>query len=184
MFTKCIVGFGLYLITYQIYAQITPSPVPNPVAISKPLDPFVCDNLPVLMVISGLIHDRVRLAVYAKAIRDSGLYPLLGGYYMNNPRAVATFEGAPPENASTLIVRFPCFAHARSFWYSKLYQEKIVPARSNPPAGTFTVTIYEENGLPPYMIGRVDSGKYSTPQVETIVSGIEKIPTFAIIPKK
>jgi uncharacterized protein (DUF1330 family) len=183
MVKKYVLSFGLCLMGLQLHAQ-TPPPVPNPVIVSKPLDPLVCDNRPVLMVVSGLIHDRARLAVYAKAIRDSGLYPLLGGYYVNNPRAVATFEGTPPEDASTLIVRFPCFAHARSFWYSKLYQEKIVPQRSNPPAGTFTVTVYEENSLPPYMAGRVESGKYSAPQLETIVSGIEKIPAFTAIQKK
>ena len=48
---------------------------------------------------------------------------------VNQPRAVATFEGAPPPNHSTLIVRFPCLANAQAFWYSKEYQERIKRAQ-------------------------------------------------------
>ncbi len=159
----------------------SPTPVvPSPVgAAPVPLDPAKCDNRPVIMVVSGLIHDRARLAAYAKAIRESGLYPLLGGYYLNNPRAVATFEGTQPANASTLMVRFPCLAHARTFWYSKQYQEKIIPLRSNPDAGTFTVTVYEENALPAYMQGRVAPGAYAAPQMPGIVDGVDKTAAFA-----
>ncbi len=177
-------GVSLFLcIGFSIEAQTVPV-VPKPVLTAKPLDPFKCDNRPVIMVVSGLIHDRARMAVYAKAIRDSGLYPILGGYYLNNPRSVATFEGTPPENATTLIVRFPCFAHARSFWYAKIYQEKIIPERMNPAAGTFTVTVYEENPVPPYMAGRTEPGKYVGAQAGTIIDGIAKVPAFMEAPKK
>jgi uncharacterized protein (DUF1330 family) len=178
--------FGLsFFLCSPLLVQAQPAPaVPNPVATSKPLDPIKCDNRPVIMVVSGVIHDRARMAIYAKAIRDSGLYPHLGGYYVNNPRSIATFEGTPPENATTLIVRFPCLAHARSFWYSKIYQEKIIPERLNPVAGTFSVTVYEENALPPYMVGRVTPGKYAGNQAEAIVTGIEKVPAFSGAIKK
>jgi uncharacterized protein (DUF1330 family) len=181
-----IVFSALYFVAGSAASVAAPavnvlSPVP---ALPAPLDPIKCDNRPVIMVVSGVIHDRARMAIYAKAIRDSGLYPHLGGYYVNNPSSIATFEGTPPENATTLIVRFPCLAHARSFWYSQIYQEKIIPERLNPVAGTFSVTVYEENALPPYMVGRVTPGKYAGNQAEAIVTGIEKVPAFSGAIKK
>jgi len=121
----------------------------------------VCDAKPVYMVVSGPTHDRVRMQAYAKAIADSGLYAELGGYYVNAPRPVATFEGAPPPNLSTLIVRFPCLANAKAFWNSKVYQEKIKPLRLDPSAGDYTVTVYPEVPPPPHMAGKVETGRYT-----------------------
>ena len=132
-----------------------------PAASAPSLDPEVCDNHPVVMVVAGLLKDRPRLGAYAKAIRDSGLYDKLGGYYLNSPRSVATFEGVSPPEASTLLVRFPCLAHARTFWYATQYQRDIVPLRMNPSAGDFTVTVYPEITPPPYMTGRLQPGGYS-----------------------
>jgi uncharacterized protein (DUF1330 family) len=158
-------------------STVTPAAaVPNPVAATA-LDPKVCDHKPVIMVVSGLIHDRQRLASYAKAIRESGLYPKLGGYYMNNPRPVATFEGTPPANQSILMVRFPCLAHARAFWYSELYQKKIIPERVNPSAGDFTVTVYAENALPDYMKGRVAPGDFIEKPDASVAASIPMVPT-------
>jgi uncharacterized protein (DUF1330 family) len=162
-------------------AQAQTASVPaNMSAVNAPkaLDTQVCDNKPVIMVVNGLILDPARLGAYAKAIRDSGLYPQLAGYYMNSPRPVAVFEGAPPPNASMLLVRFPCLAHARAFWYSKTYQETIVPLRVNPPAGEFTVTVYAEADLPAYMKGRVKPGGYAPKQPAKIVADLEKLPVF------
>lgn len=112
------------------------------------LDPQACDGHPVIMVVSGDLHDLERLGAYAAAIRSSGLYDQLGGYYMNYSQPIAVFEGAPPRNRSTLMVRFPCLAHARAFWYSRQYQHEIKPMRLEPPAGDFTVTVYAERELP------------------------------------
>ena len=53
----------------------------------------LCDNKPVLMVVSGPTHDRDRMIAYGKAIADSGLYKKLGAYYLNSPRPLAVFEG-------------------------------------------------------------------------------------------
>jgi uncharacterized protein (DUF1330 family) len=128
---------------------------------TPPLDPNVCDNKPVVMIVEGKLKDRERLAGYAKAIRDSGLYEKLGGYYINNPRTVAVFEGTPLPERSILLVRFPCYAHARAFWYSKEYQERIVPLRQNPSAGDFTVTVHAENAVPAYLGGRLTPGSYA-----------------------
>lgn len=116
-------------------------------------DPTKCDNRPVVMMVEGRTRDAKRLGVYAAAIRASGLYQKLGGYYLVNPRAVAVFEGVSPPERSIIAVRFPCFAHARAFWNSKEYREKIVPLRSNPSAGDFVVTVHMALPVPDYAAG-------------------------------
>jgi hypothetical protein len=59
------------------------------------------------MVVAGPTRDRERMQAYAKAIADSQLYQKLGGYYVNAPVPLATFEGAPAKGHATLFVRFP-----------------------------------------------------------------------------
>ncbi len=130
----------LLLVSAPAVAQMPPPPS---------LDPEVCDNKPVIMLVAGEIKDWARIRAYGAAIRDSGLYDKLGGYYINVPRSIATFEGSPPPAQSMLMVRFPCFAHARTFWYSKEYQERLKALRQNPSAGAFTVTVYPEAAPPP-----------------------------------
>lgn len=129
-----------------------------PAAAGEP--PEACDARPVYMVVAGPTHDRARMQAYAKAIADSGLYAQLGAYYVNTPRPLAVFEGAPPPNLSTLIVRFPCLANARAFWNSRTYQEAIKPLRLNPSAGDYSVIVYGEAALPPHMAGKVERGAY------------------------
>jgi uncharacterized protein (DUF1330 family) len=123
--------------------------------------PGACDGRPVLMVVTGPTHDRKRMAAYAKAIADSGLYARLGGYYVNGPRPLTVFEGAVPANHATLIVRFPCLANARAFWHSKVYQETIKPLRLDPSAGDYSVTVYAESDVPAYLKGQVSSAPYT-----------------------
>lgn len=122
--------------------------------------PAACDNKPVYMVVAGSTHDRARMQAYAKAIADSELYQKLGGYYVNAPVPLATFEGEPPKGYATLIVRFPCLANAKAFWNSKIYQEKIKPLRLNPSAGDYLVTVYPE--IPPRadMAGKLGDNEY------------------------
>jgi uncharacterized protein (DUF1330 family) len=120
----------------------------------------VCDNKPVLMVVTGQTHDRERMLAYGKAIADSGLYRKLGGYYLNAPRTLATFEGTPPKGYSTIIVRFPCLANAQAFWNSKEYQERIRPMRLNPSAGDYTVSVYPEVPVRDDMVGKIGDAAY------------------------
>lgn len=122
--------------------------------------PEICDNQPVLMVVAGPTHDRARMLAYGKAIADSRLYQKLGGYYVNLPRPLATFEGEPPTGYTTLIVRFPCLANARAFWNSREYQEKIKPLRLNPSAGDYVVTVYPEAPVREDMVGKVGDASY------------------------
>jgi uncharacterized protein (DUF1330 family)/quercetin dioxygenase-like cupin family protein len=143
-----------------------------------------CDNRPVYMVVAGPTRDRERMLAYGKAIADSRLYEQLGGYYVNVPAPLATFEGTPPKGMATLIVRFPCLANARAFWYSKTYQETIVPLRQNPSAGDYVVTVYPEAALPPYMTGRVGDAAYVTDPAAggtTATSGAARV-AFALPP--
>lgn len=131
-----------------------------------------CDNKPVYMVVAGPTHDRKRMQAYAKAIADSALYQKLGGYYVNAPVSLATFEGEPPKGYATLVVRFPCLANAKAFWNSKVYQETIKPLRLNPSAGDYLVTVYPE--IPPRsdMAGKVGDSSYKAVFDK---SGIEQI---------
>lgn len=122
-----------------------------------------CEGPPVLMVVAGPTHDRARMIAYGKAIADSGLYQKLGGYYLNVPRPVATFEGEPAVGYSTLIVRFPCLANAQAFWNSAEYQQKIKPLRLNPSAGDYLVTVYPEAPLRADMAGKVGAAAYLHP---------------------
>lgn len=124
------------------------------------LTPGACDGPPVLMVVAGPTYDRARMIAYGKAIADSGLYRKLGGYYLNVPRAAATFEGAPPPGHTTLIVRFPCLANAQAFWKSEEYQTRIKPLRLGPSAGNYLVTVYPEAPLRPDMVGKVGDNAY------------------------
>jgi uncharacterized protein (DUF1330 family) len=126
---------------------------------AEPAAAATCDK-PVYMVVAGPTKDRTRMQAYAKAIFDSGLYQRLGGYYVNAPVPVAVFEGTPPPGMATLIVRFPCLANAKAFWYSKDYQDNIKPLRLNPSAGDYTVTVYAEIPLRNDMAGKVGSADY------------------------
>lgn len=135
------------------------APAPGPAVPGAP-DPAICDNKPVLMVVAGPTHDRARMLAYGKAIADSKIYEKLGGYYVNVPQTLATFEGDPPTGYTTIIVRFPCFANAHAFWYSEEYQTKIRPMRLDPSAGDYVVSVYPEAALRPDMVGKVGDDAY------------------------
>lgn len=129
-------------------------------AVAVPAEP--CTQ-PVLMIVSGPTHDRARMLAYGKAIADSGLYQKLGGYYVNLAFPQAIFEGSAPAGYVNLIVRFPCMANARAFWFSREYQEKIKPLRQNPSAGDYIVTVYPEAPLRADMQGKVGDNAYRVP---------------------
>ncbi|MFN4112505.1 MAG: DUF1330 domain-containing protein [Sphingomonadaceae bacterium] len=130
-----------------------------PSAALPPPPQSTCDE-PVYMVIAGQTHDRARMMAYGKAIADSRLYERLGGYYINQPRPLATFEGEPESGQATLIVRFPCIENARAFWYSREYQDTIRPLRLDPSAGDYLVTVYAEAPLRPDLVGKVGDAGY------------------------
>ncbi|MEM8726634.1 MAG: hypothetical protein AAGE86_14045, partial [Pseudomonadota bacterium] len=51
--------------------------------------------------------------------------------------------------------------NARAFWYSKTYQETILPLRQDPSAGDYSVRVYPEAPLRDDMIGKVGDNAYS-----------------------
>ena len=112
------------------------------------------------MIVDGRTIDRERMRIYTEKLLASGLYASLGGYYVNSPRPIATFEGTTGVDHVTLVIRFPCLTNARAFWYSRTYQEAIKPLRLDPLAGDFTVRIYPEIPAPSYMAGKVEGDRY------------------------
>jgi uncharacterized protein (DUF1330 family) len=133
-------------------------------ALAAPIDG--CDGQPVIMVVSGHTLDRSRMQAYNAALQASGLYAYYGGYYINVPRPVIVLEGEPEPEAVSLMVRFPCLANVQAFWNSDIYQTKVRPLRVNPEAGSFRVAVYREVDIPEYMLGKVTSSVYLTPQVD------------------
>ena len=120
---------------------------------------MVC-NEPVLMVVTGTTIDRARMLAYGKAIADSRLYEELGGYYLNSPIPAANLEGEAEPGHTTLIVRFPCLANAKAFWYSETYQNLIRPMRLDPSAGEYIVRVYPEIPIRADLAGKVASPDY------------------------
>jgi len=118
-----------------------------------------CDQ-PVVLVVTGLTLDRERMGNYARAIAESKIYETLGGYYLNSPQTLAVFEGTQDTRATTITVRFPCFENAKAFWYSKIYQETIIPMRRNPNAGEYSVRVYPEAPVRSDMVGKVGDNAY------------------------
>jgi uncharacterized protein (DUF1330 family)/catechol 2,3-dioxygenase-like lactoylglutathione lyase family enzyme len=146
-----------------------------------------CEGRPVLMVVDGHTIDPARMRAYTEKLLSSGLYAALGGYYINSPRPIASFEGQTVANHATLIVRFPCLANARAFWYSRAYQETIRPLRLDPLAGDFTVRVFRETDPPVYMAGKVEPGRYRSSfpaEIETVplppeaAAAAQPAPTF------
>ena len=136
-------------------------------------DEAACDK-PVIMVVTGTTLDIDRMRAYAQAIADSGVYQELGGYYLNIPAPLAHLEGAAPDGHTTLLVRFPCLANAEAFWYSRVYQEDIIPMRLNPSAGDYFVHVYPEAPVRADIVGKVDSNAYTQPFSTDNVPQIER----------
>jgi len=130
-----------------------------------------CDQ-PVVMVVTGLTLDSERMGRYARAIAESKIYEELGGYYLNIPSTLEIFEGTEDPRHITLNVRFPCIENARAFWYSKTYQETILPMRRNPSAGDYSVRVYPEAPLREDLVGKVGENTFL---VEFSADGVEQI---------
>ncbi len=120
------------------------------------------NDTPVLMIVDGESLNREQMMAYTKALLSSGLYDTLGGYYLNSARPIDTFEGETPDNHVTLVVRFPSLKSARTFWYSRTYQDTIKPLRLDPVAGNFTVRVYREVDVGAHMAGKVGSNAFMT----------------------
>lgn len=97
---------------------------------------------PVYMLVIGTITDREKMAQYQKALKDSGLYPENGGYYIAAGRPIDQFEEEWPDDQGMVMAKFPSLDHARKFWNSDVYQNEIKPLRDG--AGTFVVSVFPD----------------------------------------
>jgi uncharacterized protein (DUF1330 family) len=104
------------------------------------------NNSPVYMLVIGRVIDREKMQVYAKGLKDHLLYEDHEGYYTAAGSPVEMFEGDWPENQGAILARFPSREHARRFWYSDAYQNKVKPLREG--AGAFTVAVFDELPAP------------------------------------
>lgn len=99
------------------------------------------DEKPVYMLVIGQIEDREKMAAYQSALVESGLYPRHEGRYVAFGKPVDRFEGEWPGNQGMVMARFPSIGHARAFWNSEEYQQRIKPLREG--AGIFNVSVFD-----------------------------------------
>lgn len=114
-----------------------------------PERPAPCDKPAYLVVVATSVADPVKTRQYAEALRASGLYPQLGGFYVAVGRSPEVLEGTMFGQSPIVIAKFPCREAIQRFWYSDTYQKEILPLREG--AGTFEVAIFEErlDGMQP-----------------------------------
>jgi uncharacterized protein (DUF1330 family) len=101
------------------------------------------ETKPAYMVVVAEVTDGKKLANYQGALMASGLHLQNEGEYVAKGQPLEMFEGDWPDNQRLVIERFPSAEHARKFWYSDQYQNKIKPLRDG--AGRFTVALFEES---------------------------------------
>lgn len=95
---------------------------------------------PAFLLVTARVTDRAKMAAYAQALAESGLYEAHGGAYEFVGAPVNRLEGWP-DGVSAVLARFPSRTAAESFWFSAKYQDDIKPLRRG--AGTFQVAIFE-----------------------------------------
>lgn len=105
-----------------------------------PKMPANCDK-PAYLVVIASVTDPVKSRQYVTALQASGLYPALGGFYITAGKSPQVLEGSMFEKSPIVVAKFPCRQAAHDFWYSDIYQKKILPLREG--AGTFEVAIFE-----------------------------------------
>ncbi len=102
---------------------------------------------PVLMLVMGALSPQGfrkpegAPRSYGEALRESGLYPRLEGFYLLAGRPLEVFEGDWTERDMALVAEFPCLEAARAFYWSKAYQE-IIPLRAG--AGDFFLGVWRK----------------------------------------
>jgi uncharacterized protein (DUF1330 family) len=100
----------------------------------------MADETPVFMVVVATVTDRSKMASYAKALADSGLYDAHQGYYAAIGKPIDVFEGDWGDGDSLVVAKFPSAQAARAFWDSEAYQSAIKPLRAG--AGSFKVGLF------------------------------------------
>ena len=100
---------------------------------------------PAYLLVTARVTDRAKMAAYAKALAESGLYPRHGGRYLFFGKATVGLEDWPAadssEAPSVVCALFPSRAAAEAFWADAQYQDEIKPLRAG--AGSFHVAIFD-----------------------------------------
>lgn len=94
---------------------------------------------PAYLLVIARVTDRAKMAVYASALADSGLYARHGGRYRFIGPAAAALEDWRGE--SIVCAEFPSRAAARAFWDCDEYQSLVKPLRAG--AGEFHVALFD-----------------------------------------
>lgn len=102
------------------------------------------ERRPTYLLVTARVSDRAKLAIYNKALADSGLYARHGGRYLYVGPPANALENWPDGQSSVLAV-FPSREAAEAFWNSDTYQREIKPLRDG--AGDFSVALFD--GLAP-----------------------------------
>ncbi len=140
----------------RVPAILPAPPGPGWQAPARAADIAACSE-PVLMLVMGALSERGFAKPegapmsYGEALRASGLYQRLDGFYLLSGRPLEVFEGDWTRRDMALVAEFPCLEAARAFYWSKAYQE-IIPLRAG--AGDFFLGVWpkrsrEEMGRPP-----------------------------------
>ncbi len=96
---------------------------------------------PAYLLVTAQVSDPVRMAAYARALAESGLYQRHGGHYLFLGKPATELEDWPA-GGSAVGAWFPSRVAAESFWADAQYQTEIKPLRAG--AGAFHVAIFEE----------------------------------------
>ena len=97
------------------------------------------ETKPAFLLITARVTDRVKMAAYAKALDESGLYEAHGATFEFAGQPANRLEGWP-DGVGAVLFRFPSRTAAESFWFSAKYQDEIKPLRRS--AGTFQAAIF------------------------------------------
>ncbi len=104
------------------------------------------EDRPVYMVVLAELENRKPMAAYAEAMAQHRLYEKNDGYYTAFGRPLEVFEGEWGDHQPMVMARFPSLEHARRFWHSEDYQQRVKPLRAD--AGRFRVAVFEELAPP------------------------------------
>ena len=135
---RCLSRPLLALMGALAVSASSPAPASEP---ALPERPVPCDK-PAYLVVIATITDPEKSRAYVNALRAAGLYPALDGFYITSGKSAEVLEGKVLKDSPIVVAKFPCAEAARRFWYSDVYQKKILPLRAG--AGTFEVAIFEE----------------------------------------
>ena len=95
---------------------------------------------PAYLLVTAQVSDGARMAAYARALAESGLYARHGGHYLFLGKAARPLEDWP-EGTSIVCAQFPSRAAAEAFWFDAQYQDEVKPLRAG--AGDFHIAIFE-----------------------------------------